>query len=131
MRVVWGVVAVFFAGFWLGGRVAYTQESLDPLVVDPPQHYHLEFENEFVKVIRCRIGPHEKVAMHRHPVGSVILFVTDQKLLRQAVPDGTKFESSPQSWRDRLGRADHPHGRELHRQAVRVCPGELVKAATH
>jgi len=91
MRVVWAVVAVFFAGFWLGGRVAYTQESLDPLVVDP-QHYHLEFENEFVKVIRCRIGPHEKVAMHRHPVGSVILFVTDLNL-RQAVPDGTTSRS--------------------------------------
>jgi hypothetical protein len=30
--------------------------------------------------------------MHRHPVGSVILFVTDQNL-RQAVPDGTKFEA--------------------------------------
>src|SRR6516162_8683897 len=30
---------------------ADTQESLNPLVVDP-QHYHLEFENEFVKVIR-------------------------------------------------------------------------------
>ena len=92
MRSAWlAVVGVFVAGFWLGGRVAYTQQSLDPLVVDP-QHYHLDFENEFVKVIRCHIGPHEKVAMHHHPVGSVILSVTDQNL-NQTAPDGTRSEA--------------------------------------
>jgi hypothetical protein len=65
--------------------------KLDPLLVDP-QHYHLEFENEFVKVIRCRIPPHDKVAMHHHPVNSVVLFLTDQNLL-QATPDGHSFEA--------------------------------------
>ena len=65
--------------------------KLDPLVVDP-QHYHLEFENEFVKVIRCHIPPHDKVAMHHHPMNSVVLFLTDQNLL-QSTPDGHSFEA--------------------------------------
>ena len=65
--------------------------KLDPLVVDP-RHYHLEIENEFVKVIRCRIPPHDKVAMHHHPVGSVIIFMTDQNL-QQTAADGTSFEA--------------------------------------
>ena len=71
--------------------VAEGQQSLDPLVVDP-QHYHLEFENEFVKVIRCRIPPHDKVARHHHPVGAVIIFMTDQNL-RQTLLNGTKQEA--------------------------------------
>ena len=79
------------AGEKLAKTVADTQKSLDPLVVDP-QHYHLEFENEFVKVIRCRIPPHDKVAMHHHSVGSVIIFMTDQNL-RQTLPDRTTQEA--------------------------------------
>ena len=44
------------------------------------QHYHLEFENEYVRVIRCRIPGRDKVKMHNHPFGSVIIFMTDQNL---------------------------------------------------
>lgn len=43
-------------------------------------------------MIRCRIPPHENVAMHHHPVGSVIIFMTDQNL-RQTLADGTKQEA--------------------------------------
>jgi hypothetical protein len=46
------------------------------------EHYHLEFENEYVRVIRCRIPGRDKVKMHNHPFGSVVIFmgenVTDQ-----------------------------------------------------
>jgi quercetin dioxygenase-like cupin family protein len=48
--------------------------------VEDPEHYHLEFENEFVRVIRCRIPARDKVKMHNHPLGSVIIFMTDQNL---------------------------------------------------
>ena len=88
---VWGARRDAVADAKLAKTGADTQESLNPLVVDP-QHYHLEFENEFVKVIRCRIPPHDKVAMHRHSVGSVIVFMTDQNL-RQTMPDGTGQEA--------------------------------------
>jgi quercetin dioxygenase-like cupin family protein len=53
-------------------------QSLDPLVADP-QHYHLEFENQWVRVIREHMGPREKMPTHQHPLpGSVIVFLTDR-----------------------------------------------------
>jgi quercetin dioxygenase-like cupin family protein len=40
-------------------------EIRDPVAVDP-QHYTVEFENEKVRVLRIKFGPHEKSAMHAH-----------------------------------------------------------------
>lgn len=60
--------------------------------VADPQHYHLEFENEYVRVIRCRIPAHDKVKMHNHPFGSMIIFMTDQNL-HQTLEDGTTEEA--------------------------------------
>ncbi len=57
-----------------------------------PEHYHLEFENEYVRVIRCRIPAHDKVKMHNHPLGSVIIFMTDQNL-HQTREDGSTGEA--------------------------------------
>lgn len=60
--------------------------------VEDPQHYHLEYENEFVRVIRCRIPAHDKVKMHNHPLGSVIIFMTDQNL-HQTLESGKTEEA--------------------------------------
>jgi quercetin dioxygenase-like cupin family protein len=60
--------------------------------VADPEHYHLEFENEYVRVIRCRIPAHDKVKMHNHPFGSVIIFMTDQNL-HQTLENGTTEEA--------------------------------------
>lgn len=60
--------------------------------VADPQHYHLEFENEYVRVIRCRIPARDKVKMHNHPFGSVIIFMTDQNL-HQTLENGTTEEA--------------------------------------
>ena len=60
--------------------------------VADPQHYHLEFENEYVRVIRCRIPARDKVNMHNHPFGSVIIFMTDQNL-HQTLENGTTEEA--------------------------------------
>lgn len=57
-----------------------------------PEHYHLEFENEYVRVIRCRIPAHDKVKMHNHPFGSVIIFMTDQNL-HQTLESGKTEEA--------------------------------------
>jgi quercetin dioxygenase-like cupin family protein len=38
----------------------------DPIAVDP-KHYTVEFENEKVRVLRIKYGPHEKSPMHSHP----------------------------------------------------------------
>jgi quercetin dioxygenase-like cupin family protein len=60
--------------------------------VADPEHYRLEFENEYVRVIRCRIPGRDKVKMHNHPFGSVVIFMTDQNL-RQTLENGTTEEA--------------------------------------
>jgi quercetin dioxygenase-like cupin family protein len=47
----------------------------DPVKVDP-NHYKVEFENSQVRVLRIKVGPHEKSIMHRHP-NAVAVFLTD------------------------------------------------------
>jgi quercetin dioxygenase-like cupin family protein len=49
----------------------------DPVVVDS-DHYKVEFENEYVRVIRITYGPHEESVMHYHPDG-VAVFLSDQQ----------------------------------------------------
>jgi hypothetical protein len=44
---------------------AITTLAQDPLKV-APQAYKLEFENEWVKVMRAHYGPHEKIPPHDH-----------------------------------------------------------------
>jgi hypothetical protein len=38
----------------------------DPVAVDS-KPYKVELENECVRVLRIKYGPHEKSAMHSHP----------------------------------------------------------------
>ncbi len=47
----------------------------DPVKVDP-KHYKVEMENDQVRVLRIKIGPHEKAPSHEHPA-SVVVWLTD------------------------------------------------------
>ena len=40
-----------------------------------PSHYHVAFENEYVRVVDMHYGPHEKSTMHQHPAG-VAVYIT-------------------------------------------------------
>ena len=51
--------------------------ALDPVKVDP-QHYQVEFENEFVRVLRVTFSPGEKGARHEHILNRVVFYVNDQ-----------------------------------------------------
>jgi len=52
-------------------------EKLDPVLIDPA-HYKVELENQYVRVIRVHVSPHEKLAMHKHPdTKSVTVYFTD------------------------------------------------------
>ena len=51
--------------------------KLDPVAVDP-QHYKVEFENEFVRVLRVQFGPGEKGATHEHILNRVVFYQNDQ-----------------------------------------------------
>ena len=51
--------------------------ALDPVKVDP-QHYKVDFENEFVRVLRVTFGPGEKGARHEHILNRVVFYLNDQ-----------------------------------------------------
>ena len=61
----------------------------DPVVVDS-KYYKVELENERVRVLRIKYGPHEKSAMHSHPA-LIAVFVTDGHS-RFTYPDGKTEE---------------------------------------
>ena len=58
----------------------------DPVRVDP-KHYTVEMENQNVRILRIRYGPHEKSVMHGHP-SMVGVMVTDAHI-RFTYPDGS------------------------------------------
>jgi hypothetical protein len=51
--------------------------KLDPAKVDA-KHYKVEFENEYVRVLRIHYGPHEKGETHEHILNRVVFYVNDQ-----------------------------------------------------
>jgi len=83
MRILFLPVLLAVTALWA--------QSLDPLVADP-QHYTLEVENQWVRVIREHMGPNETMPMHQHPgPGSVIVFLTDRHN-RLTSPEGVGQE---------------------------------------
>lgn len=48
------------------------------LILTDPKHFHLELENEYVRVIRVNVGPHERLSLHEPPdTKSVVAYLTD------------------------------------------------------
>jgi mannose-6-phosphate isomerase-like protein (cupin superfamily) len=60
--------------------------TLDAVKVDP-KHYKVLIDNDQVRVLRARYGPHEKSVMHEHPA-AVAVFMTDGQS-KFTMPDGT------------------------------------------
>ena len=54
----------------------FTPSDLDPLKTDP-KHYALDFENDQVRVLRVRFGPHEKGVRHDHQLNHIVIYLTD------------------------------------------------------
>jgi hypothetical protein len=51
--------------------------KLDPTVVDSA-HYKVEFENEYVRVLRIHYGPKDKGQTHEHILNRVVVYLNDQ-----------------------------------------------------
>jgi hypothetical protein len=88
------VVLAFCGGGLAHGVVSNAQgpvRAADALTA-APQEYHLEFENEFVRVTRIRYAAHRKAPLHSHSApGGVIVTLTDQDA-RVTGPDGSTRE---------------------------------------
>ena len=70
----------------------FTVDKMDATLIDP-EHYHVELENEYARVLRVTIGPHEKLRLHKHPdTGAVLVYLTDQNM-RITLTDGTSRPS--------------------------------------
>jgi len=93
----------------------FTKPALDPLTVDP-KDYHLEFENDQVRVIRVKFPPHHKVPMHEHMLNRVVVYLTDQDGKMTAADgkvDTAKHKAGEASWggpvkHEEENLADHP-----------------------
>jgi hypothetical protein len=51
--------------------------ALDPVKVDP-KHYDVEFENEYVRVLRITFPGGDKGAQHEHILNRVVFYLNDQ-----------------------------------------------------
>jgi uncharacterized RmlC-like cupin family protein len=63
--------------------------AADAVKMDPAR-YTVDFENDKVRVVRIRYGPHERSVMHDHAEG-VLVFLTDQRV-SFTYPDGKTEE---------------------------------------
>ena len=57
----------------------------DPVIVDS-KHYSVVLENDKIRVLRIRYGPHEKSTMHGHPALVGVMLTNGQ--IRFTYPDG-------------------------------------------
>lgn len=67
------------------GLVASVAAAQDPTKV-APGFYKVELENDQVRVLRVKYGPHQKSPMHSHPAG-ITTFLTDAHI-RHVSADG-------------------------------------------
>ena len=68
------------------GTAGKVNAALDPVKVDP-KDYKVEFENSQVRVVRVKIGAHQKVPLHEHVLNRVVVYLTDQNG-SMTTPDG-------------------------------------------
>jgi hypothetical protein len=90
--------AALAAGICIGGaaHVAIARVQSPPVAPDAltaaPRQYHLEFENDYVRVTRITYAAHAKAPLHSHAApGGVIVTLTDQDA-RVTGPDGSTRE---------------------------------------
>ena len=88
MRLLWKAAAVACLAFPLIGA----QDAKVPdATVSDADHHKIEFQNDDVTVVRYKIAPHEKTAMHSHPK-NVQVMLTDHNL-KVTTPDGKTTEA--------------------------------------
>jgi quercetin dioxygenase-like cupin family protein len=101
---------------------AKTAAAEDPLKTNP-QIYKVEVENDRVRVLRVKVGPHEKTTMHAHPA-NVVVFLTDARI-KFTFPDGKTQEAQVKAGQVQWDNAVKHAGENLGDQPVEVIVVEL------
>jgi quercetin dioxygenase-like cupin family protein len=60
-----------------GAGASASTSKLDPVKVDK-KHYKVELENDQVRVLRVKIGPHQSTPLHEHSLDRVVVYLADQ-----------------------------------------------------
>jgi hypothetical protein len=61
-----------------GKRGSSQVNPLDPMKIDSAD-YKMKFENDRVRVLAAKYGPHEVAPMHQHTLNRVVIYITDQE----------------------------------------------------
>ena len=69
----------------MGTQAGAQPSQNDPTKVDA-KHYTVELENDQVRVLRAKYGPHEKSEMHAHPPLIGVMMTDGQ--IKMSYPDG-------------------------------------------
>ncbi len=94
----------------------------DPLKTNT-QIYKAEVENDRVRVLRVKVGPHQKTTMHSHPA-NVIIFLTDARI-KFSFPDGKTQEAQVKAGQVQWGDAVRHAGENLGDSPAEVIVVEL------
>jgi len=81
------------------GKPNAPRSALDPVKVDK-KHYKVELENSQVRVVRVKIGPHEKTPLHEHSLNRVVTYITDQniRVITDGKPETLTHKAGEVSW---------------------------------
>jgi hypothetical protein len=89
------------------GKTAPKRASADDPLKVAAQAYKLEFENQWVRVLRVNVGPRGKAAMHQHPA-AVVVFLAGGRT-KFTLPDGKTQEAQGETghvlWSDAVKHA--------------------------
>jgi hypothetical protein len=92
---------------------------LDPAKVSPSV-YHVEFENDQVRVMRVKFAPNQAVPEHEHYLNRVVVYLTDQHS-QMTTPDGKADDSQ-----HKAGEASWGGATKHKEQNVLDMPVEIV-----
>lgn len=81
-----GPVGMYLAIKKAGYPAKVTGTALDPLKVDP-KDFTLVLENNQVRVLRLKLGPHQSAPMHEYSLGHLVVCFSDQNV-RTTSSDG-------------------------------------------
>ncbi len=104
--------------------IAQTASAQDATVVDA-KHYKVEFENEYVRVLRVKYGPGEKSVMHEHPA-NVAVFLNDNKV-KFTLPDGKSIEVETKAGQTLYGNYEKHLPQNIGNESLELILVELKK----
>jgi hypothetical protein len=104
IRVLFAVLGLCLIGAYCHAQEAKeaAKSAIPDAVTADGKHYTVQFENDFVRVLRIHYGPKERGNMHNYP-HSVTVFLTDGRL-KMTMPDGKSMVGTVKKGPGRMGR---------------------------